>query len=69
MCGFRVEEKKKNQKLLKQCDYDKSAQFACDTQRRMNGHVKSMCCPRFMELATSKFLLYLGFFYLNEKKL
>ena len=39
-------------KVLKECDYDESLQSACDTERRMNGHVKSM--QQFMETATSK---------------
>lgn len=49
-------------KVLQQCDYDKSAQIACDTERRMNGHVKSMSFQQFMELATSKFsnFIFLG---------
>lgn len=42
-------------KVLKECDYDKSAQFACDTKRRMNGHVKNMYFQQFMESAASKF--------------
>lgn len=41
-------------KVLKECDYDKSVQFACDTEWRMNGHVKSMHFQQFMEPATSK---------------
>lgn len=41
-------------KVLKECDYDESAQFACDTEKRMNGHVKSMNFQQFMGSATSK---------------
>lgn len=43
-------------KVLKECDYDESVQFACDTEWRMNGHVKSMHFQQFMEPATSKFI-------------
>lgn len=42
-------------KVLKECDYDESAQFADDTEGRMNGHVKSMHFQQFMQPATSKF--------------
>lgn len=42
-------------KVWKECDYDKSAQFACDIEWRMNGHVKSMHFQQFMEPAASKF--------------
>lgn len=42
-------------KVWKECDYDESAQFACDTEWRMNGHVKSMHFQQFMEAAASKF--------------
>lgn len=49
MCGFCLK------KLLKACDYDESVQSACDTQWRMNGHVKSMHFQQFMGPATSKF--------------
>lgn len=48
-------------KVFQQCDYDKSAQIACDTERRMNGHVKSMSFQQFMELATSKFSNFILF--------
>ncbi|XP_058474082.1 IL-6 subfamily cytokine M17 [Solea solea] len=52
MCGFCL-------KFLKRCDYDKSTQFACDTAWRMNGHVKSMHCQTFMDLATTLLSLLL----------
>lgn len=38
----------------KERDYDESAQSTCDTERRMNGHVKSMQFQLCMEAAASK---------------
>lgn len=55
MCGFCL------LKFEKQCDYDESSQFACDTERRMNGHVKSMHFQQLMETAAGMFLFYISF--------
>ncbi|XP_060917431.1 IL-6 subfamily cytokine M17 [Labrus mixtus] len=46
-------------KVLKECDHDQSSQFACDTEWRMNGHVKSMHFRQFMEPATTLLSLLL----------
>lgn len=54
MCGFCL-----LKKFEKQCDYDESSQFACDTERRMNGHVKSMHFQQLMEAAAGMFLFFL----------
>lgn len=40
--------------VLKERDYDKSTQFDCEKQRRMNGHVKKMHFQQFLETAASK---------------
>ena len=49
-CGFCL-----LKKVLKRCDYDKSLQFAWDTEERMNGHVKRTSFQQYMDLTTSKF--------------
>lgn len=53
-------------KVWKECDYDESLQFACDTEGRMNGHVKSMCFLHLMESAAGR-CDYRHFFYSNMR--
>ncbi|XP_040052770.1 IL-6 subfamily cytokine M17 [Gasterosteus aculeatus] len=45
--------------VFKECDYEESVQFACDSARRMNGHVKSLRFQPFMEPATTLLSLLL----------
>lgn len=54
-------------KVWKECDYDESLQFACDTEGRMNGHVKSMCFLHLMESAAGRCDYWHFFDSKNEK--
>lgn len=50
-----------SKEVSKECDHDESTQFDCETQRRMNGHVKNMHFQQHVERAASKFN-YISYF-------